>query len=254
MSKNDAELMRRMMDVTVEQQSQLNEASLTDIGKGLAAGAKWAGQKLGDVIGTAAGQGRVERKTLYNNILSLFKASMGRSGQDWNTLTWRTLLNFMINKNVVSQLGISSSDALTTNEVMEIIKDPKLRSKLNAPIRRLSDVMPVNILSVKNDPIVTKMGPLAQDKTKQVQIIVSSLLAEMTSALMEKTTGGDQFGGAPATADDVISLIAADVNTTPDKLKNHLRNKYNLNIAESRVDVKTPILEYLKKTMHESRK
>ena len=252
MPKNDAELMRQMMNLTESVQPSSQEPIQLDeelTWKGI-------GQKFGNIIGTAKGKGRVEREKTYGKLYKLFLATMGRSGQDWDSLTWKTLLNFMINKNVASMVGVEATDALTSVQVSEIIKDPLLRNALNREVRNINTVMPTNILPLKNELISTAIAGDEKMKKKSTEKVVIALLNGMATALLDKSGGNESFDDTPAssapTADNIINTMATLVGSTPDQIKQHLRAA-GLVIPESIVDVKTPLLEYMNRTLNKDK-
>lgn len=134
---------------------------LDEIAGGLISIANWFGKKYHDVLKTGStkiGQGEIQRFT--NQHMRTFMRAMGRFRQDWDTVTMRTVYQYLR-----LTLKLPESDILTV--VNEVMLDPTVRGK-KLSLNQIQDA--------KNKLVVGSIGNIANDPTK-AQVVVEKLIA-----------------------------------------------------------------------------
>ena len=150
--------------------------------------------------------GQWEGKSLVQKALvpylKLFTVYMGRWNQTWNSVTWRTVLNFLVSKaSLRLPLGELTPQQLTFPEIEAIIEDNQARVRISKYLgkaaREVNTLMPRQIRSVMTDPV-------SQDSNKS-QLLITGLFVEAIRHMFEKAEtapaqGRTQAGAAGAGA------------------------------------------------------
>lgn len=195
MTKTDAELMRHalvLLESAETQPEQVDEV--------LGAVAR----KAGEIVGTAAGKGRVQRKAALDKYWKLWKTYMARVGQNYQNATWKTLMNFLVSAQVAKALPLGGqSRPLTSAEVYQMLKDPAVKSRIQTLVKKKVPEFDVNDTEQYPMPIKAEdlSKPLHMDlptNAPKIQYnktywLVWAILNEAVTELLEKAVSTDTF-------------------------------------------------------------
>ncbi len=193
MTKTDAELIRHalmLLESAQDQPEHMDENWLTD--------------KAGEMLGTAAGKGRIQRKAALDKYWKLYKTYMARVGQTYENVTWKTLLNFLVSAQTVKSLPLEGQGKpLTSAEVYQMLKDPAVKARIQTMVKKKVPGFDVNDqdqfpVPLKADvlPKPLHMGmPMDKpgDQKKKAYWLSWAILSEAITELLEKAAPAGTF-------------------------------------------------------------
>jgi len=137
--------------------------------------------------------------------LQMFATVMGRKQQNWDTVTWKTVADYMTSSaSLRLPMGEFEPQRLTVQELDELFHDADARAMIRKYVPgnavNLSALMPqAGIRSVLNRPV---SAPVAEDKSGVVQKFITGLMVAVIQKLLDKAEGVGEYSsgqaGAPA--------------------------------------------------------
>lgn len=198
MASNDAELIRKMINV-VEKTKDIQSTALME-GQEVEEAFPVLKQAVQSKLLGLAGkfsrrmEGQNQAKKALVPYLRMFVTQMGRKNQDWDTVTWRTVLNYMIsNASLRLPLGEFEPQQLKSQDITNIIADNFARKRIQkymgtqGPL--LNSLMPKNISSKINMPVAGNQGKAA------AQNLITGLFMEAIQVMFDKAHGSSEYQG-----------------------------------------------------------
>jgi len=191
--QNDAELMRHMLNLmeTHHVAEPIEEKLLPVLG-----------QKVKGALMGLAGKfsGRMEGRAVIQKALvpylKFFVRNMGIRGKDWNTVTWKDTLLFLIGKaSLQLPLGEFEPQQLSMAEVEAAIKDRVNRETIAKYLLnergKINTLMPVNIRGAQNNPV----GGPGENAADLAQKLITGLMTVLLRLMIEKSEGSPNLNG-----------------------------------------------------------
>jgi len=198
MASNDAELIRKMINV-VEKTKDIQSTALME-GQEVEEAFPVLKQAVQSKLLGLAGkfsrrmEGQNQAKKALVPYLKMFVTQMGRKNQDWDTVTWRTVLNYMIsNASLRLPLGEFEPQQLKSQDITNIIADDLARKRIQkymgsqGPL--LNSLMPKNISSKMNMPVAGNQGKAA------AQNLITGLFMEAIQVMFDKAQASPEYKG-----------------------------------------------------------
>ena len=198
MASNDAELIRKMINV-VEKTKDIQSTALME-GQEVEEAFPVLKQAVQSKLLGLAGkfsrrmEGQNQAKKALVPYLKMFVTQMGRKNQDWDTVTWRTVLNYMIsNASLRLPLGEFEPQQLKSQDITNIIADDLARKRIQkymgsqGPL--LNSLMPKNISSKMNMPVAGNQGKAA------AQNLITGLFMEAIQVMFDKAQESPEYKG-----------------------------------------------------------
>lgn len=198
MTRTDAELMRQMMQV-IEKSSIKTNQPLVESNQVTEAFPVLKQALKSKLTGLAskfskrmAGRNQVQKALVP--YLSMFVTHMGRKNQNWNTVTWRTVINYLTgNASLKIPLGDFEPQRLTFQDIAMIIADDNSRKTimkyLGNQSNLLVNLMPKNITNKLNDPVSINM----EDGSNIAQKLITGLFVEAIQTMFDKAQATSQY-------------------------------------------------------------
>jgi hypothetical protein len=219
MASNDAELIRKMINV-VEKTKDIQSTALME-GQEVEEAFPVLKQAVQSKLLGLAGkfsrrmEGQNQAKKALVPYLKMFVTQMGRKNQDWDTVTWRTVLNYMIsNASLRLPLGEFEPQQLKSQDITNIIADDLARKRIQkymgsqGPL--LNSLMPKNISSKMNMPVAGNQGKAA------AQNLITGLFMEAIQVMFDKAQESPEYKGpAQPQAAPAAAPVPAQPSTTP---------------------------------------
>lgn len=217
MASNDAELIRKMINA-VEKTKDIQSTALME-GQEVEEAFPVLKQAVQSKLLGLAGkfsrrmEGQNQAKKALVPYLKMFVTQMGRKNQDWDTVTWRTVLNYMIsNASLRLPLGEFEPQQLKSQDITNIIADDLARKRIQKYMGTqgpfLNSLMPKNISSKMNMPVAGNQGKTA------AQNLITGLFMEAIQVMFDKAQESPEYQGpaqpqaAPAAATTPAQLKA----------------------------------------------
>ncbi len=148
--------------------------------------------------------GRYEMLTLFNPYEKQFRRAMGQKNQDYATVNYRTLMNFLISRAPLSLKFPKNlrPTSLTRQDVMGILSQRKLRDMTANQIRdAFPDNVPPDFLPTPQTIMSKLEDIISGEETAENQrpfvgkAVVNAYLMAAVMKLLEKSQGGEEFAG-----------------------------------------------------------
>lgn len=135
-------------------------------------------------------QGHAVIKTALVPYMKSFTRNMGMKGKNWDTVTWKEVLSFLISKASLNlPLGEFEPQTLTGAEVTQTLNDRRNRaviaSFLGKDRAKLSQLMPLN---VHNTPAL-RVGGRTPQTADLAQKLITGVFTVMIRTMIEKAEG-----------------------------------------------------------------
>jgi hypothetical protein len=154
------------------------------------------GQKVKGALMGLAGKfsSRMEGRAVIQKALvpylKSFVRNMGIRGKDWNTVTWKDTLLFLIGKaSLQLPLGEFEPQQLSLAEVEAAIKDAVNRATIAKYLLnergKINILMPVNIRGAQNKPV----GGTDENAADLAQKLITGLMTVLLRLMIEKSEG-----------------------------------------------------------------
>lgn len=198
MASNDAELIRKMINA-VEKTKDIQSTALME-GQEVEEAFPVLKQAVQSKLLGLAGkfsrrmEGQNQAKKALVPYLKMFVTQMGRKNQDWDTVTWRTVLNYMIsNASLRLPLGEFEPQQLKSQDITNIIADDLARKRIQKYMGTqgpfLNSLMPKNISSKMNMPVAGNQGKTA------AQNLITGLFMEAIQVMFDKAQDSPEYQG-----------------------------------------------------------
>jgi len=179
--------------------------------------------------------------------MNMFARHMGIRGKNWDTVTWKDVLNFVASRASLSlPLEEFEPQQLTALEIKRVIADPSQRAivaQYLGPMRnQLPKLMPQNISSVWN----TKVGGNSANAADISQRLITGLFTVMIRAQLEKAHNTDDFGAQPDQAAAPTPTAATARTPTPVAVPTNLPQMNTQDLARWWMNLAPEMQNYLK--------
>jgi hypothetical protein len=151
--------------------------------------------------------GRYEMLSLYNPYERQFRRAMGQKNQNYDTVTWKTLMNFLISRIPLSLKFPKNMRAtkLTKQDVLEILNQRRLRdTTFNAIRDGLPEDATVEFLPTGQTIMQRLENLISGEDTSDAQksfvgkTVVNAYLMQAVMRMLEKSQGGEDFEQEPS--------------------------------------------------------
>jgi hypothetical protein len=151
--------------------------------------------------------------------MNMFSRHMGIQGKNWDTITWKDVLNFLAsNASLKLSLEEFEPQQLTASEIKRVIADPAQRAMvanyLGPQRNQLPKLMPTNISSVWT----ARVGGNSADAAEISQRLITGLFTVMIRAMIEKAESSEGFSAPPEQAPAVTSAVTTAPAPAPSTL------------------------------------
>lgn len=162
-------------------------------------------QKLKSKLTGLAGKfsSRMSGKNLVQKALvpylQMFAQIMGRKNQNWNTVTWKTVTDYLTSSaSLRLPMGEFEPQRLTPQELDDLFQDPEARAMIKkyvpANSANLASLLPQSgVRSVLNRAV---SAPVATDKTGTTQQFLTGVMVAVIQKLFDKAEGVGDYSAS----------------------------------------------------------
>lgn len=185
MTKSDAEQIRDLIKLIESDQSERLDEALPIFTQKLKSKLTGLGAKFSNRL---AGVDQVQKALVP--YLKMFATYMGRKGQNWKTVTWRTLGNFVTSSaSLRLPMGDLNPTFLNKAEFLALLKDPNARTVINKYVDgKVNEMVPKNLTAAYLDLPIIKSGVKPTKKSDIPASPAGSAGAPVTEALWPTET------------------------------------------------------------------